>query len=131
MRSLRTIFFLLILFSIAAIAAENPELSSVSLSSPSVVAGEALHGTVMLNEEAPFDVKVSLTADPSRSAKLPNSISIPAGSKSATFTVSTLLSKADVSNRDTVVTIYGNYGVTKSGSFTLLPPASFDQIVDR
>jgi len=128
MRSLRTIVFLL-LASIGLLGAENPQLSSVSLSSPSVVRGNTLDGAVTLNVAAPFDIQVLLSVDPARAATLPPSVTLHAGSKSATFTVSTRRT-ADIGN-DTVVTVYGNYGVTKSGSFKLLAPIAFDQIVDR
>jgi hypothetical protein len=131
MRSLRTVVFLSLVCSIAAVAAENPELLSVSLSSPSVVGGNALHGAVTLNVAAPVDIEVLLSADPARAAKLPTSVTIPAGSKSATFTISTLPSKGAGFGSDTVVTVYGRYGITKSGSFTVSAPLAFDQVVDR
>jgi Peptidase family M48 len=112
-------------------ASELPRLSAVSLSSTSVVGGNSLRGTVSLNMAAPFDVEVSLAADPSSVAKVPPRVKIPAGSASATFTISTLLSKSAVGGSDIPVTIYGNYGETKNASFTALAPVSFDQIVDR
>lgn len=129
MRYLRTI--VVVVLAAASAVAENPELSSVSLSSPSVVGGNALQGAVTLNTAAPFDIEISLAADPAKAAKLPSSVTVPAGSKTATFTVNTVLSKSAVTGSDTVVTVYGNYVVTKSGSFTLLAPVSFDQMIDR
>jgi hypothetical protein len=127
-----TILSLIICLLVPAISAsEAPTLSAVSLSSPSVVGGNSLRGTVSLNMTAPFDIEVSLAADPSSVAKVPASVTIPAGSTSTTFTVSTLLSKNAIGGSDTPVTIYGNYGVTKNASFVALAPVSFDQIVDR
>jgi len=129
MRRFRTVVLLMLVSSTVGAAAENPELSSLGLSSSSVVSGNGLRGTVTLNMEAPFDVEVALAADPSGAAKLPASVIIPAGSNSASFAISTLPSQ---SSSSIVVTVHGNYGVTKSDSFTVLgPPLSFEQTVDR
>jgi len=131
MRSFRTIAFLLLVSSIAAVAGEKPELSSVSLSSPSVVEGNAVDGAVTLNVAAPANIEVSLAAVPPKAVKLPASVTISAGSKSAAFTISTLLNEAAFTGSNTVVKVYGNYGTTKSGSFMVLAPVPFDQMVDR
>jgi len=131
MRSFRTIVFFLLVSSAAGVAAENPELSSLGLSSPSVVSGNGLRGTVTLNMAAPFDIEVSLAADPIGAAKLPASVIVPAGSNTASFTVSTLPSKSTAAGSDTVVTVSGNYGVTRRDSFKVLVPFSFDQTVER
>lgn len=120
-----------VVLAAASAMAENPVLSSVSLSSPSVVGGNVLQGAVTLNIAAPFDIEVSLAADPAKAAKLPASVTVPAGSKSANFTVTTTMSKTAVTGSDIVVTVYGNYVVTKSGSFTVLAPVSFDKMIDR
>src|SRR2546429_275938 len=133
MRNFRTVasclFLLLVVAGISA--AENPALSSVSLNSASVVGGNSVLGAVTLNMLAPADVEVSLAADPSNAAKVPPSVTVPAGSTSATFQITTLLNKTAVVGNDTTVTIYGNYGVTKHASFTALAPVSFDRMVDR
>ena len=131
MRSFRTIFFLVLVSATAAAAADHPELSSLSLSSSSVVGGSGLQGTVTLNMAASVPVEVSLAADPSGAAKLPASVTIPAGSTSATFPISTVPSKSAASGADTLVTVYGNFGVTRSGSFTVSTALSFDRTVDR
>src|SRR5437870_3330618 len=120
MRNFRTVvsclFLLLVVAGISA--AENPALSSVSLNSASVVGGNSVLGAVTLNMPAPSDVEVSLAADPSNAAKVPPSVTVPAGSTSATFQITTLLNKTAVVGNDATVTIYGNYGVTKHASFT-------------
>jgi len=131
MRSFRTIVLLLLVSSTAIAATDNPELSSLGLSSPSVKSGNSLRGTVTLNMAAPFDIEVSLTADPPGAAKLPASVIVPAGSNSANFTISTLLSKSTASGSDILVAVHGNYGVTKSDSFTVLATQGFDRTVDR
>src|SRR5216117_380057 len=133
MRNFRTVvsclFLLLVVAGISA--AENPALSSVSLNSASVVGGNSVLGAVTLNMPAPSDVEVSLAADPSNAAKVPPSVTVPAGSTSATFQITTLLNKTAVVGNDATVTIYGNYGVTRHASFTALAPVSFDRMVDR
>ena len=131
MRSFRIMIFLLLVSSTAIAAADNPELSSLGLSSPSVKSGNSLRGTVTLNIAAPFDIEVSLAADPPGAVKLPGSVIVPAGSNSANFTISTQPSKSTSSERDTLVTVHGSYGVTKSDSFTVLAPLSFDRTIDR
>ena len=94
-------------------------LSSISLSSASVTEGRSLQGTVTLNMAAPADgVAVSLAADPAGAAFVPASVKIPAGATSATFPVST--------TAPTAVTIYGNYGVTKSDALSVVPRVSID-----
>ncbi len=106
-------------------AQESPLLlSSVSLSSASVTEGHALQGTVTLNMAAPADgAAVSLAADPASAALVPSVVKVPAGATSATFAVS--------ANVPSSVTIYGNYGVTKSDSLSVVPRMSIDQVADR
>jgi hypothetical protein len=99
-------------------------LSSISLSSASVTEGRSLQGTVTLNMAAPADgVAVSLAADPAGAAFVPASVKVPAGASSATFPVST--------STPSSVTIYGNYGVTKSESLAVMPRVSIDEVADR
>src|SRR2546428_173986 len=133
MRNFRTIASCLFLWLVVAgvSAAENPALSSVSLNSASVVGGNSVLGAVTLNMPAPSDVEVSLAADPSNAAKVPPSVTVPAGSTSATFEITRLLNKSAVVGNDASITIYGSYGVTKHASFTALAPVSFDRMVDR
>lgn len=128
MRILGTILLtLLVCLGVAgSVSAQDSALllSSISLSSASVTEGRALQGTVTLNMAAPADgVAVSLAADPAGAAVVPASVKVPAGSTSATFAVS--------ANTPTAVTIYGNYGVTKSESLAVVPRMSIDEIADR
>jgi hypothetical protein len=106
-------------------------LNSVSLSAPSVVGGNIVQGRVNMNMPAPFDVEVSLAVDPPSGAKTPSSVTIKTGETSATFTVTTPVSKMVVGGADNLVSIYGNYGVTKHTDLTILAPVSFDRMVDR
>jgi hypothetical protein len=111
--------------------AENLTLSSIDFKSTSVVLGSRVEGSVTLNMAAPFDIEVSLAADPSNAAKLPPRVVVPAGSKNATFLITTTLPKFAMSGNQASVTVYGNYGVTKHASFQTIPPVSFEQMVDR
>jgi len=109
-----------------SVSAQNSPLTltSISLSSTSVTEGHSLQGTVTLNMAAPGDgVAVSLAADPAGAALVPASVKVPAGATSATFEVS--------ANTPTAVTIYGNYGATRSESLSVMPRVSIDQVADR
>jgi hypothetical protein len=71
----------------------NPAIgvSSVSLNPTSVVGGNNSTGTVRLNAAAPTGgVSVSLTSSNTAAARVPASVTVSAGSTSATFTVTTL-----------------------------------------
>lgn len=123
--------FLVCFAGLVARGAESPALSEINFNVASVVAGNSLRGTVTLSRPAPFDLAVSLAADPADGARLPVAVTVPAGAVSAGFTITTPVSKTAVGGSDSVVTIYGNYGVTKKASFTILAPVSFDEMVDR
>ena len=99
-------------------------LSSINLSSASVTEGRSVEATVTLNMAAPDSgAKVSLAVDPAGSAMVPASVTVPAGATSATFPVKVATA--------TSVTIYGNYGVTKSESLAVMPRVSIDEVADR
>jgi hypothetical protein len=133
MRQLRTICLTILacLFFVGLGLAETPALSSISLNTASVIAGNPVQGAVTLNMPAPFDIEVTLAADPSGAAKLPSRVVVPAGATSAKFLVGTALPKLAMGAGDGNVTIYGNYGSTKHASFQTLAPVSFEQTVDR
>jgi hypothetical protein len=132
MRTLRTALLATSVCSVLSgfSLADTPVLSSVTVNSTSVVAGKSVQGAVTLNMPAPYDVEVSLAADPSNAAKLPPSVRVPAGATSASFLISTALPKSAVGENNANITIYGNYGVTKHASFDKVPPVSFDQTVN-
>jgi len=129
MRVLGTVLLALLLVCLGVTGSVSAQdsvllLSSVSLSSASVTEGHSLQGTVTLNRAAPGEgVVVSLAADPARAAMVPTSVKVPAGATSASFAVS--------ANTPSAVTIYGNYGVTKSDSLSVVPRMSIEQMVDR
>ena len=125
------LLWLMVLLCTGLSAAENPTLSSLALGSASVVGGNSVEATVTLDMVAPFDLEVSLAADPPEAAHVPRNVVVPAGAKGATFSISTQLSKNAVSGSDSTVTIYANYGVTRKASVSLLAPVSFDRMVDQ
>ncbi|MBV9341475.1 MAG: M48 family metalloprotease [Acidobacteria bacterium] len=111
--------------------AETPALSSITVNPDAVVAGNRVEGAVTLNMAAPFDVEVSLAADPENSASIPPQVVVPAGATSAKFPIRTSVPDFSLGGDDLKVTIYGNYGVTKHASFQALPPVSSTQTIDR
>jgi hypothetical protein len=99
-------------------------LSSINLSSASVTEGRSVEATVTLNMAATGSgAKVSLAADPASAAMLPSSVVVPAGATSATFPVKVATAST--------VTIYGNYGVTRSESLSVTPRISLDEVMTR
>ncbi len=99
-------------------------LSSINLSSASVTEGRSVEATVTLNMAATGSgAKVSLAADPAGAAMLPSSVIVPAGATSATFPVKVATAST--------VTIYGNYGVTRSESLSVIPRISLDEVMTR
>ena len=128
MRILGTILLSLLvgLSVVSSVSAQDSALllSSISFNSASVTEGRPLQGTVTLNMPASGDgVEVSIAVDPAGAALVPTSVKVPAGSTSATFPVKT--------NSPSSVTVYGNYGVTKSESFSVMPRISMDEVADR
>ncbi|MGB7970529.1 MAG: hypothetical protein WCF31_01025 [Candidatus Deferrimicrobiaceae bacterium] len=106
-------------------APPSPALVSLSLSYFSVVGGSSSTGTVMLSGAAPAGgAVISLSSDNPSAAMVPASLTVPEGSASASFPVST----AAVSS-STAVNISALYGgVTKSAHFTVgIPSASISR----
>ena len=66
---------------------------------------------------------MSLAVDPVGAALVPASVTVLPGATSATFPVKV--------GTATSVTIYGNYGVTKSESLSVTPRISIDELADR
>jgi hypothetical protein len=90
---------------------------SVGLSPSAVTGGATSTGTVTLSGPAPGSVTVNLASSVS-SATVPASVTIGAGSNSATFNVGT--SAVATSTPVTITASYG--GATKTGSLTVNPP---------
>ena len=93
-------------------------LSALTLNNDSDIGGATFLGTVSLDGPAPGGgVTVSL-GDNSSSSSLPASVTVPAGSTSASFGISSLAVAS--STAVTISSLYG--GVTKTATLTLLPP---------
>jgi len=94
-------------------------LSSLSLAPATVPGGGASQGTVTLSGAAPSSGVVISLSDNSSYASEPSSITVPGGSTSATFTVST--SRVYSTRTVTVSAAYG--GITKTATLTITPAA--------
>jgi hypothetical protein len=94
-------------------------LSSVTIAPPAVVGGAGATATVTLTGAAPAGGLVVSLLDDSGSVTAPSSVSIPAGSTSGTFSIST--SPVAVAATATLSASQG--GVTRTASLSLLPPS--------
>ena len=92
------------------------QLNAIQISPASVVRGQPSFGIVYLNGAAPAGGAVVLLNSSNASvATVPSSVTVPAGSGSATFNVST--SRNVVT--DTTVSISGTWGSTRSANLTV------------
>ena len=99
--------------SLTLTPSQGPTLSSLTLSPSSVTGGNSSTGTVTLNGPAlAGGVQVTLSSSNTGVATVPSSVTVPAGSTSATFTVNTSTVLFSTS-----VTISASYGaVSKSAT---------------
>ncbi|MPZ74576.1 MAG: hypothetical protein GEU74_15380 [Nitriliruptorales bacterium] len=103
----------------------SASLSSLSLSPTSVTSGDPSAGTVTLTAAAPSGgASVALSSSNTSAATVPASVTVPAGSTSATFTVSTGSVNSDASS--TISATYG--GTTRSATLTVTAPSSTDTV---
>jgi len=92
-----------------------PTLSTLARSPTSVVGGNNSTGTITLNGAAPTGgVSVSLQSSNTAAAQVPANVAIPAGSRSATFTITT----SGVAS-STSVTITAVYRTTRTTTLTV------------
>lgn len=97
----------------------TPDLSSLSLNPGTIAGGLTSQGTVTLSGPAPAGgVTVSLS-DNSTVTTLPASVTVPGGSSSTTFTITT--TPVTASTSPTISAVYK--GVTKTARLTVNPPA--------
>jgi trimeric autotransporter adhesin len=97
-----------------------PALSAISLSPSSVVGGNPSQGTATLTAAAPSGgAVVSLSSSNAAVATVPSSVTVNAGSTSATFNVSTTAVSAS-----TPVTISGVSGVSRSSTLNVTTAAT-------
>lgn len=116
----------------AAVGAKVQELEveSVTLSADRVVGGDSLTGTVTLNQLAPIDTQVIVdpTVDPPVAEIQGNPFTIPAGSDSAEFTVTTGPTPGTRLVIVDALLADGSSDVVPSAEFFILPTAATDLI---
>ncbi len=100
------------------VSPEPVSLYSLFLNPTSVTGGSASQGTVTLGGPAPTGGVVVSLSDDSSAASVPASVTIPGGSTSATFTITTIPMTSS-----TPVTISAVYnGMTKTAALMVNPP---------
>src|SRR5215208_6273435 len=103
----------------------SASLSSLTVSPTDVVGPDPATGTVTLSAAAPSGgVVVDLTSDNTAAATVPPSVTVPAGSTSATFTVST----KEVTNAQSAViigTVGGDFNTERHAVITVWDPFHF------
>lgn len=100
---------------------QSAALSSLGLSPTSVTGGNPSTGTVTLTTAAPAGgAAVALSSSNTAAATVPASVTVPAGSTSATFTVST--SSVGANTPATISASYG--GVSRTAILTVNAPAA-------
>ncbi len=103
----------------ATLTVNPPVLSTLSVSPASVVGGINSQGTVTLNGAAPIGgVAISLSSDTPSVASVPTTVTVPAGSASAAFTITTY----PVAGSTSVIITADHSGVTKTATLTVYPP---------
>ena len=104
----------------ANLSVKRLEVSSVSLTPASVAGGNTSTGKVTLNGPAPTGGKVVTLASNKGEAAVPASVTVAAGQKTASFTVTTTPVSSPVS-----ATISATLGVSKTKVLTIKPPAVY------
>jgi hypothetical protein len=98
-----------------------PSLSAISLNPASVLGGSSSSGTATLTSAAPTGgAIVTLTSSDTTTATVPASVTVPAGSTSATFAVTT--SPVLATSTATITGAYG--GTTRTASLSVTPPGA-------
>ena len=94
----------------------SASLSTLNLNPTAVVGGNSATGTITLTSAAPSGgLPVSLSSNNTAAATVPASVTVPAGSTSATFTVST----NSVSNSQSSTIIASAGGIIRSATITV------------
>jgi hypothetical protein len=98
-----------------------PQPKSFSVSPSTITGGQTVQGTVTLTSPKPAGgAIVNLVANPSGLATLPSTVTVPAGSASATFSIST--SAVTSSQFGSLTASYG--GQSQYALHTVTPPAT-------
>jgi hypothetical protein len=96
---------------------EAPLLQSVSVSPSSIVGGNAVSGTITLHHPAPNGGVILALSSDSPDASAPATITVPAGAKTNTFTITTL--GLEIATRVTISASIS--GTIKTTSLTIQP----------
>lgn len=97
----------------------QPNLSSLVLNPSSITGGQSATGTVTLTATAPSGGVVVTLSSANLAASVPSSITIPANSSSASFTIST--TTVTTTTAGNITATYS--GASKSATLTVNPPA--------
>ena len=98
----------------AGLTVNPPTLSSLVLRPTTVVGGNSSTGTVTLSGPAPSGGAVVTLSDNSTAAQTPASVTVAAGSRTATFTVTTIGVASSTS-----ATITATFGVSRNATLTI------------
>jgi hypothetical protein len=98
----------------AALTINPPSVSGLSLSPSTVIGGSSSTGTVTLNGAAPSGGTTVSLSDNSSAAAVPATVAVPAGSTTATFTITTTAVATTTS-----VTVSATYNATRSATLTI------------
>lgn len=106
-------------------AGASPQLNALTLSPTQIVGGNPVTGTVQLTAPAPANgFTVSLSSSHPNAATVPSSLTVPAGSTSASFPVTT----ASVTTSTTVTITAAASRVQRAASLTVLPSSTGIQL---
>jgi hypothetical protein len=109
----------LLVASIAQAAASSASLSSLTLSPIDIVGGNSATGTVTLTSAAPSGgFVVSLSSDNTAAATVPASVTVPAGSTRARFTVSTK-KVTNAQSANIIGTVGGDFSTERHATITV------------
>jgi hypothetical protein len=100
-------------------APAGPSLAAISVNPTSVTGGSSSTGTVTLSAAAPSGGVVVSLSDNSSATSVPASVTVPAGSTSGNFTITT--TSVTTSTPATISAVAG--GVTRTVALTVNPPA--------
>ena len=102
----------------AVLKITSASLDTLTVDPTSVLGGGVATGTVTLDAESPiFGTEITLKSNSSK-VKVPGSVIVPAGARSATFTVKTLGVTNDLPTKITA----SFFGLSKQVNFTVLAP---------
>jgi hypothetical protein len=104
--------------TVSSPSSTSPSLASVAVSPTDVIGGNSATGTVTLSAVAPAGgFTVSLSSDNTAAATVPPTVVVPAGSRSATFVVST--GQVNAQSATIIGTVGGDFATAKYAIITV------------